>query len=209
MTTHKTIFWMLAAVMVACGGTTGVSVGGDGGTGDGSNGGSGSGGGSSSGASGSGSGGSSGSSSGASSSSSGSGSGSGSGSSSGSSGGSSSGGTGQMLACGSTSCTVPAQTCCVTPGGGGAMFTYACATGATCPGANDVGLRCMAAADCQSPQVCCLDGNTNVATCAATCNGGNSTQLCDPTAMPTGCPTGTACQAGQVDGLPPTYGSCM
>ena len=56
-------------------------------------------------------------------------------------------------------------------------------------------------------QVCCLNNPGNAASCVGNCN---ATQLCDPNAANGGgCPQGNACQAGGINGLPNTYGSCQ
>ncbi|MGH7298077.1 MAG: hypothetical protein ACRELB_24265 [Polyangiaceae bacterium] len=198
----------------ACGGTaTNLPGNGDGGTASSSSGSSGAG---SSGGGSSGAGSSSGS---ASSSGAGSSSGNGSSSGAGSSGASSGVGTGDAgattIACGAATCSLPSQLCCVTQagGGGGGGFTYACVSGSTCPtsgggGNPPVGLQCTSTEACATGDVCCFDGTTNTATCAPTCNGNNTTQLCDPNAASSGCPQGQPCQAGGVDGLPQSQGTC-
>lgn len=118
------------------------------------------------------------------------------------------------LTCGTSVCKLPGETCCVR-GGSGSSFTYACVTGTTCPnsggGNGTAALACTGAASCSSGTVCCVSQNNNqtVSACKPTC-GGNDAQLCDPSAIPTGCSAQAPCSNKQIGGwqLPPSFGTC-
>lgn len=128
------------------------------------------------------------------------------------------------IGCGGASCALPSEHCCLynldrpPP-----VFAFACATGSGCPriaSASDVVvLGCVSGASCPAGSVCCIanDGTTtNVASCvpAADCKDEGEriirAQLCDPNAMPTGCPATAACSTQNVDqwNLPSGYATC-
>ena len=121
------------------------------------------------------------------------------------------GGNTASLPCGTTTCAIPGQVCCVSQlQNAPPPFAYACATATTCP-RNDTALACSSSANCPANEVCCVHPNTAGATssCQAAC-GANDAQLCDPNALPTGCPQNATCSNANITdwGLPGTFGTC-
>lgn len=131
------------------------------------------------------------------------------------------GGNTSTLPCGSAQCGIPAQTCCVFSNPNPPPdFFYGCYNGA-CPvdagfdaGTGDItSLKCSGAANCPVGSVCCVyeTANKRVASdCFASCGGGQA-QLCDPSAVDSGCsPDAGACSSANVTdwGLPNTYATC-
>jgi hypothetical protein len=133
---------------------------------------------------------------------------------------------------------IPAESCCVTDTGTGP--SYSCVVGATCPSPNTVSnpdsgssggtgnitgtgnntgpmdsmvaaLQCGGAANCPAGTVCCAQSMDNAASsaCKPACNA-NETQLCDPAAAVSACPTSQPCTMMNVSdlGLPPAFGTC-
>lgn len=122
------------------------------------------------------------------------------------------GGSTSAINCGSTSCSIPSQNCCVDRLGGN-QTAYSCA--ATCggidAGADTTALKCSGQANCAIGMVCCvrqLGGNAAASECKATC-AGNEAQLCDKSALVTGC-VGTTCSNNNIGdwNLPPSYATC-
>ncbi len=99
------------------------------------------------------------------------------------------------------------QSCCIGQANGNP--TFACANG-PCP-TGQASLACTKTADCPMADVCCVHLQNNVASsaCMASCPQ-NWQQLCDPQAMPTGCPMGTMCSNNNIGDLklPETFGIC-
>ncbi len=136
------------------------------------------------------------------------------------------GGSTAALSCGTASCFIPAESCCLTETGG--AFSFACVVGSSCPGAAGDGggngngqngdtatLKCTGAANCAAPTVCCVSSVNNGATseCKTTCDGGgggDTAQLCDPSAAVTGCAAAQPCSSRNIDewGLPASFGTC-
>jgi hypothetical protein len=129
------------------------------------------------------------------------------------------GGTATVLACGATTCAIPAEACCVdtvnTDGGRGKA--YACAAsdaGCGGGGGDSTELQCSGAANCPATMVCCVHQTARGAAsaCQASCTK-NQAQLCDKTAMPTGCGGdggATMCSSNNIGdwGLSAPYATC-
>jgi hypothetical protein len=131
-------------------------------------------------------------------------------------GGDASGGTTSTLPCGATTCNIPSETCCIDQG------NYSCVVGG-CPSGDRAALQCNSSENCAAGSVCCLTapggGNSVSSACeaagdgGAACAGGNSTQLCDKNASPTGCPDSgpnSQCDNGNMDtwGLSRAFAHC-
>ncbi len=123
------------------------------------------------------------------------------------------GGTTSTLPCGSTLCSLPGEVCCVSD-----PPAYVCVAGSACPppgnaaAGNATALSCSGAANCPAPNVCCVyEMNRQVLSgCMAACPA-NGAQLCDPSAVSSGCTAATgACSSQNVSdwGLPQTYATC-
>jgi hypothetical protein len=133
------------------------------------------------------------------------------------------GGTG-AITCGAASCELPEEHCCTYNNDAPPpLYLFACAEGAGCPpipNASDaVALGCASAANCPADTVCCLSNDntaTNVSRCVveSECKDDGdrriTAQMCDPNAMPTGCPPSAPCSTMNVTmwNLPPGYATC-
>lgn len=123
------------------------------------------------------------------------------------------GGNMSTFPCGNTACAIGAQVCCVQQlQNPPPPFAYGCVTGTTCPSMNNTALGCSSTANCPANQVCCIDQPQNgpvSSSCRTSCPA-NGAQLCDPSAMPTGCPMGVMCSSANIGdwGLPPSFATC-
>jgi len=112
-----------------------------------------------------------------------------------------------QVTCGPQQQCTAAETCCVGQANGNP--TYTCSSTA-CP-TGQAALACAKSADCPANNVCCVHVQNNQATsaCMASCPQGFA-QLCDPKAMPTGCPMGTSCSNNNIGDfkLPESFSMC-
>ncbi len=143
------------------------------------------------------------------------------------------GGNTTSVPCGMATCALATQVCCVVRNNGATI--YQCANGscsnpdAGLPtggnggggGGNVTSLKCTAQANCAMGSICCIrqgggGGQGGVASecvVGTTCPN-NGAQLCDPSAMPTGCPTGggkdTMCSSDNIGdwGLSAPFATC-
>jgi len=112
---------------------------------------------------------------------------------------------GPTLACGGTPCSIGQDTCCsalsnsseqlkcVTPAS--QSNSLCCGNGnGNCPSNQRAGENCMGTHDCPLGQVCCFTGGFGYQwiSCQTACTQAAS-QVCDPTATPSECPSGMNC----------------
>lgn len=114
-----------------------------------------------------------------------------------------------QITCGPQLQCTAAQACCVGQMNGSP--SYSCVNG-TCP-IDQPMLMCAKTADCPMNDVCCVhvQNNTIASACMATCPSTNAwAQLCDPQAMPTGCPMGVMCSNNNIGdwNLPQNFATC-
>lgn len=106
-------------------------------------------------------------------------------------------------------CIAP-DVCCVYTGT--PTTTYMCAQSCAAPtGGQELSqLACTSTADCHNSEVCCVSrsNNINTSVCQSQCDS-NQAQLCDPTAIDSGC-SNQSCSTSSISDwkLPPTFGTC-
>ncbi len=112
------------------------------------------------------------------------------------------------VSCGNATCS-NGQACCLTSGGFGTPPSMSC--GDTCSGTAAT-LRCDAAEDCGTGQVCCATfvqqgpmASYRGSECASSCTGTGKVTLCTPGST-NQCPRGQSCQRSQT--LPAGFGVC-
>jgi hypothetical protein len=133
------------------------------------------------------------------------------------------GGDTTTIPCGNSACSVATQVCCILTLNN--VTVSECATGSCLNldaglgqgggNGNVAALKCTSQANCAAGSICCVhssqQGTSSECVVGNSCQ--NGAQLCDPSAMPTGCPTNggrSKCSSDKIGdwGLAPPFATC-